>query len=196
MYLFIDTTKDITVGLLGDDYEWVEYEYFENAKGSAIIHKCIYDQLEKQNKKINDVKGLVQIAGPGSYTGMRVSEGIAQIFNWQQFKTYSFYHYEVPRLLGSEQGTWFANAFKGEYFLFSWKKEEESILLIKKEEFDINTIKNLYTSFLFDDFERDILLTSKLIYKNGKSLFKKIIDENVHRPLYYYRTLDQEYTRK
>lgn len=196
MYLFIDTTKDFTVGLLNDDFKWCEYEYFENSKGSALIHKCIYDQLEKQKKNISEIKALIQVAGPGSYTGMRVSEGIAQVFKWQNFKTYSFYHYDVPKLLGHQEGTWFANAFKGEYFLFQWKNEEESKTLIKKEEFDISAIENLYSSFLFDNLEIDISLTSKMIYENEENLFQKVIDEKVHKPLYYYRTLDQEYTRK
>ena len=70
MYLFIDTTKDITVGLLNREFEWIEYEFFENAKGSALIHKCIYDQLERQNIGLDNIEGLVQLAGPGSYTGM------------------------------------------------------------------------------------------------------------------------------
>ena len=196
MYLFIDTTKDITVGLLNREFEWIEYEFFENAKGSALIHKCIYDQLERQNIGLDNIEGLVQLAGPGSYTGMRVSEGVSQIFRWQKFKTYSFYHYEVPKLLGYEEGTWFANAFKGEYFLYHWKNEEESKTLIKKDEFDIYSVENLYSSFLFDDLEKNISLTSKLIYEHGQELFKKVVGEKIQRPLYYYRTLEQEYTRK
>lgn len=196
MYLFIDTTKDVTVGLLNNNFEWIEYEHFEGARGSALIHKCIYDQLEKQNKKINDIKGLIQIAGPGSYTGMRVSEGVSQIFNWQGFDTYSFYHYEVPKLLGHEKGTWFANAFKGEYFLYRWNNEEESKTLVKKDEFDIYSVDKLFTSFLFDDLEKNISLTSKLIYDKGQKLFEKVVGEKIQRPLYYYRTLEQEYTRK
>lgn len=196
MYLFIDTTKDITVGLLNSVFEWAEYEYFENAKGSALIHKCIYDQLERQKINLDSIEGLVQLAGPGSYTGMRVSEGVSQIFNWQKFKTYSFYHYEVPKLLGHVEGTWFANAFKGEYFLYRWKNEDESKTLIKKDDFDIYSVDNLYSSFLFDDLEKNISLTSKLIYEKGPELFKKVIGEKIQRPLYYYRTLEEEYTRK
>ena len=86
MYLFIDTTKDVTVGLVDNNFEWLEYEYFKDAKGSALIHKCIYEQLEKQNKTIDDLVGVLQVAGPGSYTGMRVSEGVSQIFDWQKLK--------------------------------------------------------------------------------------------------------------
>lgn len=196
MYLFIDTTKDITVGILDDEYQWLEYEFFEGARGSALIHKCIYDQLENQNKSVKDIDGVIQIAGPGSYTGMRVSEGLSQVFNWQKFKTYSFYHYEVPELLGIKEGTWFANAFKGEYFLYRWANGNQTKELIKKDEFDINAVEDLYSSYLFDGLEKDIELTSAVIYQNSKKLFSKIIENDIKRPLYYYRTLDEEYSKK
>lgn len=196
MFLFIDTTKDITVGIVDSEYQWLEYEFFENAKGSALIHKCIYDQLNKQKKEVHDLKGVIQVAGPGSYTGMRVSEGVSQIFDWQKFDTFSFYHYEVPQLLGKTEGTWFANAFKGEYFLYKWNGVEGSKALIKKNELNINEIENLYTSFQFENFDNDISLTSKLIEENNVELFKEIVTKKIKRPLYYYRTIDQEYTRK
>ena len=86
MKLFLDTTFGITVGLLDDQNEWLDYSFVDGQKGSAVIHKIILDLLEKNNLSIKNVKALFQIAGPGSYTGMRVSDGISQIFDWQKFR--------------------------------------------------------------------------------------------------------------
>jgi tRNA threonylcarbamoyladenosine biosynthesis protein TsaB len=196
MYLFIDTTKAITVGLLNEDYEWLSYNYLKDAKGSALIHKIIFDQIQSQGSVISDIKGLIQVAGPGSYTGMRVSEGIAQIFDWQNFETFSFYHYEVPFFLGVNEGVWFSNAFKGEYFVCSWSEQKNKTQLIKKEDIDLASQNVLYTGFEVEDLNVSYQLTSHMIQKNAKALFKNVVENNLKKPLYYYRTLDEEYSKK
>lgn len=196
MYLFIDTTKAITLGLLDEQFCWKNYQFFENAKSSALIHKYINEQLEVENSSIERLKGLIQVAGPGSYTGMRVSEGISQIFSWQDFETYSFYHYEVPQLLGEEKGIWFSNAFKGEYFLYEWDKKINSSSLIKKDEFDWDKEVSYYSGFELEDGQKNILLTSTMIKDKANILFKGIVEQNIKKPLYYYRTIEEEYVRK
>lgn len=194
MFLFIDTTKAITVGILNKDFQWISYEFFPDAKGSALIHKIIHDQYKKHDLKLLETKALIQVAGPGSYTGMRVSEGISQIFDWQGFETYSFYHYEVPKILGVSKGIWLANAFKGEYFIYKWDANEEKSNLIKKDDFSLNSDEKLFSSFELEEFELN--LTSELIKNDSQLLFKKVISENMKKTLYYYRTLEEEYNKK
>lgn len=196
MYLFIDTTKAITVGILDLDFKWLSYEYFPDAKGSALIHKIIYDQYKENNLNLLETKALIQVAGPGSYTGMRVSEGISQIFDWQDFQTFSFYHYEVPSILGVKSGVWLANAFKGEFFTYSWNEKSASSQLIKKENFSYDKETKYYSSFDFEESGTTLDLTSELIKNMSATLFNAVVSENMKKPLYYYRTLEEEYTRK
>lgn len=196
MYLFIDTTKDITVGILNQDLSWQSYEYLAGAKGSAQIHDHIFNTCEKFGHKIKDFKGVIQVAGPGSYTGMRVSDGVSQIFDWQGFETYSFYHFDVPTLLGKHKGTWVGNAFKGEVFLYQWDDNKTEKTLMSSDDF-LNIDKNgFYTSFVDEKLEGNFIYTSELIKKNSKEIFTEIFNNETKKDLFYYRSIEQEYTRK
>ena len=106
MKLFIDTTFGITAGLVDANLEWKQYKYIEGQKGSAVIHSLIDDLLSLEGIEARDIEALIQVSGPGSYTGMRVAQGIADIFEWQKFPVFSFYHFEVPKLLGESKGIW------------------------------------------------------------------------------------------
>lgn len=196
MYLFIDTTKDITLGVLDQEFNWLQYDYYHAAKGSAQIHAYIHEACRRQNIKTADLDGLVQVAGPGSYTGMRVSDGVSQIFNWQNFKTYGFYHYDVPLILGHQKGVWVANAFKGELFCCRWQGENITKELVDTDKFDISGDEDIYTSFKDDKLDGDLIYTSELIKNNSKKVFSYIISNNIKKELYYYRSIDQEYKSK
>ncbi len=198
MKLFLDTTFGITVGLLNNENEWLDYEFIEGQKGSAVIHKLIKDLLDKNDLDIESVSILFQIAGPGSYTGMRVSDGISQIFNWQNIKTFSFYHFDIPRIVGVESGVWFANAFKGEVFLYSWSGESFDKKLLKEQE-AFNMLKDsdipIFSSFTNDKAIFEYSLTKELIHENCKLVFSYIEEANIQKELYYFRTIDEEFSR-
>ena len=63
MNLFIDTTLGITVGLLNEENEWVEYKSIKGQKGSAIIHKLIFDMINKYSLKIQDLVECFKFQG-------------------------------------------------------------------------------------------------------------------------------------
>ena len=96
-YLFLDTSQGLTVGVLNDDFTWKEYMTSEESKSSGRIHKDIDDILKKTNCLWDNLLGIIISSGPGSYTGMRVSEGLAQILELESHHIYSFYHFEVPK---------------------------------------------------------------------------------------------------
>ena len=83
MYLFVDTTDKITFGLLDDQFQWKEYFYDPKMVISTKIHLLIHEVLKKYELTFSDLNSIIYCAGPGSYTGMRVSEGISQILQWQ-----------------------------------------------------------------------------------------------------------------
>lgn len=135
-YLFVDSTYDLIVGLLDQKYQWLEWESFKGQKSSLIIQKTIYQQLERNSLSVLDISGVISIMGPGFYTGLRLSEGLIDVFNFFGIKSYSFYSYEIPLWAGINQGTWFTRAYRGEYFLYNWDivREKSFHELIKKDE--------------------------------------------------------------
>jgi len=194
-YLFVDTSELLTVGLLDEQFQWLEYHELEDKKSSALIHSFIYELLSKHGLKLENIAAYFQVAGPGSYTGMRVSEGISQVLNWQGMKVYSFYHFEVPKLLGEKSGAWISKAFKGEAFIYSWNNEDVDKELVSLEALDENLdakTSTLFTHFS-GNFERELAYTSKMIKASSSELFPIVVEKNLKREPFYYRALEKEF---
>ena len=195
MYLYIDTTHEITIGLLNSELKWVEYEHLLSKKSSAVLHHKIFELLAKHSFEVKELEALIYSAGPGSYTGMRVSEGIKDIIDWQGIKVYSFYHFNIPQYLEVPSGTWMAKAFKGEFFVFRWQGNEFEKSLVKESEIEEHLSENLYSSY--DDYGRDnIILTKDMIYNNPEKVFQVIVQNNLIEELYYFRSIENEFSRK
>lgn len=189
MYLFIDTSVKIVIGVLNSDYEWMNYKEIDSKKSSSILHHEVLEMLEGLELTIQKLEGIIQIAGPGSYTGMRVSEGFKQVFDWQGFSTYSFYHFDVPRILGISSGSWISKAFKGEIFVHSWNEDNQNQSLIKEIDYKADR-EDQYSSNL--DF-KNTQSTSEMIFNEPKKIFSYIIKNNIQNKIYYYRTLEAEF---
>lgn len=186
--LFIDTTKYITVGLLDKDLNWLGYSFYKELKASAAIHFKIDSLLKAHDLSIQEVDQIIYMAGPGSYTGMRVSAGIAQVFDFSGLKTYSIFHYEIPQILDIKEGHWYSDAFKKEDFLYTWNSEETKSELISKDKNSKN--EGFYTAF---NFEKPSLSTDIMIRDNSKDIFSHILKTKPKRELYYYRPLEKEF---
>lgn len=191
-YLYVDTTQMIQIGLLSNDFEWISFKKFDSKQSSAKLHFYIYEILQENKLEISDVEKIFYCAGPGSYTGMRVSQGMIDVLNWQGVAFNSFYHFEIPKMCGALQGVWYANAFKGEYFVYRWSEKEDYKILVKEEELE----KHLehFQKFSFCN-EKDCVGTQELIYEKSEIIFKDIVKMDQKRELYYYRSLDQEFSR-
>lgn len=196
----MDTTDHLVVGLLNESFGWVDYLEVEGAKNSGRIHAAIFDMLKKAGLEAKDLSGIFQNSGPGSYTGMRVSEGIAQIFEWEQIPVYSFLHFEVPSFLGIESGKWLGKAFKGEFFISTWDKgNEEKVLVdlasakmaIKGQRVFCHFKKSLEKDFAeeLSSFEE----TGELIKNEGAKIFSLVLAKARRLSPYYFRTIDQEF---
>ena len=192
MFLYIDSTEKLVIGLIDKDYKWLEYREKENVKISQEIHKSIYDLLKEYKLELKDLDGLVYPAGPGSYTGMRVSDGIGQIFKWQDISVFNFYHFEVPALCGIESGKWISKAVKGEYFCYEWSSGSEEKRLLDADALD-NLEGSLFTKS--NEFKFDSKSTDKLLQNHPFEVFSSIIEGKETREIYYYRTLEEEFSR-
>tara|TARA_R110002072_G_scaffold1989_5_gene16732 strand:- start:208941 stop:209552 length:612 start_codon:yes stop_codon:yes gene_type:complete len=194
-YLFLDTSYFVTIGLIDENFDFINYQLFENRKGSTILHKEIYLMLKENKMKIKDIDALIISSGPGSYTGMRLAEGFAQILEIDKLKVFSFYHFEVPKMIGVTEGWWCSEAFKSEIFVHRWSGEDKEQNLVKEGEFerkvDINS-DNIFThtgTLLENHFQS----TNDLIKKHSKTIFKQVVDRAEHLETYYYRPLEKEF---
>ena len=190
--LFVDSTSGLVIGLLDSNYSWVEYMSLDEKKPSEIIHHEIFNLLTKHKLKLADMQCFVS-SGPGSYTGMRLSEGLAQIFELNQMAVYSFYHFDVPRLSGVARGFWATNAFKGQVFIFNWNGDEVEKHLVSKDAFQIEDNQLGYTLDTTDPLFANLVSTKNLIKTEAPLIFAKVKALKIRMAPYYFRSLDEEF---
>lgn len=196
--LYIDSSHSLTLGLLDKSFGWIDYCEFKEKKTSGILHIELLEMLKRNNFEIGQLTQVVEAAGPGSYTGMRVAEGLCQILEWQQRECRSFYHFEVPALCGIEQGVWIAKAFKGEVFCYHFDGEVNRIEFIREAELpDFTEQWQRQSLKVFGHYEDDLSvdkeLTSALIQKSAQDFFKKVWERGERKGPYYFRALEQEF---
>lgn len=193
MYLFIDTTQKITLGLLDKNLAWKDFYFDPKVVISTKLHLLVQQMLAKHSLELSEVVSLIYIAGPGSYTGMRVAEGIAQIMEWQKFNCYSFYHFDIPQLIGEESGVWYDDAYKGESFVYEWQNDQSRTYLVKNEQLT----KYLDGKKVFTQYSEDStrIGTAQLIEQMPQTIFNKVINQQMKKNLYYYRSLENEFQK-
>lgn len=190
--LFVDSTSGLVIGLLDSNYSWVEYMSLDEKKPSEIIHFEIFNLLKKYNLNLADMQCFVS-SGPGSYTGMRLSEGLAQVFELGHIPVYSFYHFDVPRLSGVPRGFWATNAFKGQVFIYNWNGNEVEKHLVNKDAFVIEDEKFGFTLDTSDPLFLNLVSTKNLIKDKAPEIFAKVSAQKLREAPYYFRSLDEEF---
>lgn len=195
--LYIDTSHFLTLGLLDNNKVWENYSENLEQKSSGVIHHLINEMLESLSKKPSDVSKIYLSNGPGSYTGVRVGEGIGQIFEWQNVKVFSFHHYLVPKFAGFESGVFICSAFKGEYFVYEWSKGENDQKLVNFESLE-NICKNHQDIFSNQDLSEieNVKITTKIIHHNPSEIFENIEAQKLRLPPFYFRKLSDEFKKK
>lgn len=193
--LFVDTSDNLTLGLLDDNHEWLEFKRFPNKKNSGVFHGLVEELLSSHGKTLFDLDRVLYGVGPGSYTGVRLVEGFGQILRWRGVKTNSFYLFELASILGVEKGTWISEAYKGEFFLFSWDREKTESKLIKKEDAleELKGCDYLISQVQIEGVETESIID--LIRNSSKELFKELIEKDNQREPFYYRTIENEFTK-
>jgi tRNA threonylcarbamoyladenosine biosynthesis protein TsaB len=201
-YLFVDSTYDITLGILDDDFRWIEFKKFTGQKASIILQTETHKLFELHGLKAKDIKGLFTIAGPGFYTGLRLSEGLSDVFKFFNIPHISFYSYEVPWWCGHKKGAWFTKAYRGEYFLHRWREQDVSSELI-----DVKNVQEKLMSLevpLFihgesslDKLSLDAIKSStssmELLKTNSQNIFSLLWKNQTTRESFYFRAPEDEF---
>ncbi len=191
--LFLDTSSFIQLGLLDKECNWISYELIKNRKGSQVIHSLIHNLLLDNGIKIKDIKRLIVANGPGSYTGIRLAEGFAQVLENENIEVINFYHFEVPYLLGIDTYQFIASAFKNEFFSFKMSKGEEEQALISNDEFlkleDSDSIFHIGDEVSGRVFKS----TYPLFESKSTQIFNEVIKNSSRKEPFYFRPLDKEF---
>lgn len=194
MYLFLDSSSYIQVGILDKELSWIHHEIVPNRKGSQILHSVIYSCLKENDLKISDIKTIFLGNGPGSYTGIRVAEGICQVLEVGGAEVFSFYHFEVPAFCGIQDYDFFSEAFKGEVFFYKRRGENSDISLIKEESFTDrdDSIENQF-SLQGEILEESLDSVYDLFKSNSSKIFSQVLERRERKPPYYYRSVESEF---
>ncbi len=198
-YLFIDSTYDLTIGLLSDDLDWLELEHHAGQKASMVIQSRSLELINKNNLKPQDLTGIITVNGPGFYTGLRLAEGFSDVFHFFGIRQYSLYSYEIPYWCGYDQGVWFTKAYRGEYFLHKWSETQCSQYLInasqikdyiRNEQFFVHSLVSLDATST--PLIENPIHSSSLLKKYPKKIFEKALITQKREP-FYFRPPEDEF---
>lgn len=198
-YLFIDSTYDLTLGVLDDGLNWLSLEKHSGQKASAIIQEKSHHLLSTHELRPEALSGIITVNGPGFYTGLRLAEGFSDVFSFFGVKQFSFYTYEIPYWCGVEKGVWFTKAYRGEYFFHRWSKEASSQELISAKElegsitqepFFIHSPASLDT--LSSQFITNAVETNELLKTHSEQIFKQVLNTTRREP-FYFRAPEDEF---
>lgn len=200
-YLFLDSSYDITLGLLSSGLEWLEFEKFEGQKASRVLQLESYNFLSKHNVDPKDLEGIISIAGPGFYTGLRVSEGFGDLFQFFNIPAYRFYSFEIPSFCGVREGQWFTKAYRGEYFLAEWSHGvlKQSNIPVADLELTLKDIKKLYihSESSLDESSlkwiKESVSTQDLLKVQPHMIFSQVIAAKLNRDSFYFRAPEDEF---
>jgi tRNA threonylcarbamoyladenosine biosynthesis protein TsaB len=198
-YLFIDSTYELTLGVLDDDFKWLSFEKLTGHKASAIIQKKSHELLEQHKIAAQDLTGIIIVNGPGFYTGLRLAEGFADVFNFFGVPQFSLYSYEVPLWCGFESGTWFTKAYRGEYFFHHWSSTKSTQELLSAKEIE-EALKDkklfIHSEASLDklglEFVKEYISTHELLCNNPDKIFPHVI-KGQKKEAFYFRAPEDEF---
>lgn len=198
--LYVDSSYDITLGLLDDNLGWLDLRTFKGQRASSTLQTETHRLLKDHKQKMSELSSVISVAGPGFYTGLRLSEGFSDVTSFFGIPHFSFYSYEIPNWLGSENGTWLTKAYRGEYFVYQWSGSKgETKLLTAKELENYSPVGQVFihseTSLdeKLKNLTAEAVSTNDLLKKSPEKVFRKICSENLVRDSYYFRAPEDEF---
>lgn len=197
MYLFLDSSKFIQIGILNNNFKWKELEVVQNKKGAQVIHTVIYDFLSNNGIQLDEINHIFLANGPGSYTGVRVAEGLCQILEIESTPVFTFFHYEAPYFCNVNNYTFYSEAFKDEVFVYDFRDEKIMNKLVPKSSLEESYIATQANYGLTDNIHSYPLQNVYELYKcHPEMIFKKVRERGERQPPFYYRSAENEFSPK
>jgi tRNA threonylcarbamoyladenosine biosynthesis protein TsaB len=199
--LFIDSTYDVTLGLLDDDRKWIDLRIFKEQKSSVVLQTETFNLLKDHSVAPKSLTNLVHLSGPGFYTGLRLSEGFCDVFKFFGVPQKSFYSYEIPKYCGVKAGVWVTKAYRGEYFFHAWKEGTHRNEMVSVKDFE-SKIKDMDAIFIHSAGAMDelslghipkFISTRDLIEQQPQLIFSEVIKIEGTRESFYFRPPEDEY---
>jgi tRNA threonylcarbamoyladenosine biosynthesis protein TsaB len=200
--LYLDTTYDISWGIFNNDHSCLHYESIENKKASLFLHSRIESALTQFNLKLDSsFDQYVHVAGPGFYTGMRVSQVFSGLMRFTKMNVNGFYSYELPYFLGCNDYQWITKAYRGEIFIYSKTLNNEKKELITLDEFKNRDFTQnkifIHSEFAIDQVMKDKLLdrieTKNFFMKNSTTFLSQILERKKSPSIFYFRPAEEEF---
>ncbi len=196
-FLFTDTTYDLHLGLLSQEHGWLSLSSHSGQKVSAILQAEIHSMCKTHSIKPHALEGIITVAGPGFYTGLRLSEGFADIFKIFGVPQYAFYSYEIPKWCGQESGVWVTKAYRGEYFFHEWNGAEGKNTLVPANNLDVylNQFDHVYihSPSSMDRSLTNFTSTLDLLKEKPDTILNQVIQSKPQRESFYFRAPEDEF---
>lgn len=196
--LFVDTTYDISIGLLDHNLEWLEHKKFSGQKVSNVLQTETHVMLQRHGLKLRQITKIITTAGPGFYTGLRLSEGFADVLHFAGIEHVSFLTYHIPRLVGISSGCWVTKAYRGEYLFHHWDGDRSQDKLVASRDLAVycSSLSSVYihSESAIDDLLREQfpnrIAADELLKSHPREVFKGLIGIV---PSYYFRAPEDEF---
>ncbi len=187
--IIIDTSHKVCIWLVQKD-TIVDDSITEEQPSKALLIK-MHEVLSRNKISLEEIDCFYFCKGPGSYTGLRISQGLEDYLKFNNLNCYDYYSFEILKVI--ESGYIFiSNAFKNEFFVSEFKNDEIHYQKIKKE--DLNSYKENKRLLSYDVKLGDIDYLD--VFKNEfNQFFKEVLNRKNQREVFYYRTLSEEYTK-
>ncbi len=199
--LFIDTTYDVSLGLLDNDRKWIDLRKFKGQKSSVVLQSETFKLLNDYSIAPKTLKNLVHLSGPGFYTGLRLSEGFCDVFKFFGIPQKSFYSFDIPKFCGIKEGVWITKAYRGEYFFHAWKEGAHHNEMVSAKVFE-SKMSELNNIFIHSRESMDemslglipqFISTSDLLKQTPEPIFLGVLSLGETRESFYFRPPEDEF---
>lgn len=164
MILYIDTSSRYLYSAIIDSNKIIEEIKEDDGQNlSEVALPRIASMFEKSNLKPTDIKKIIVVNGPGSFTGIRIGLTIAKVYAWSlDIPITTIYSLEAMALSGKQEKIHvpIIDARRGFVYTAIYGKENEEIL--KPQHIELEKLKEelknieeyeVITNDEFDDFK-------------------------------------------
>ncbi len=187
---------------MDDDLNWIDFCRFRGQKASNILQAELFLMLKKHGLDFPGFSGAITIAGPGFYTGLRLSEGFSNVLSFFKIPCFSFLSYEIPKLCGIQSGVWMTKAYRGEYFFHHWSEQQTKNVLIETKGLETYLSNVAPPVFIHSDSAldqvsadliRNPISTHDLLKSGPGKIFKSILENKIQTEAFYFRAPEDEF---